>query len=117
MNAIRMDADDFAYPFGMRVEGGMAEKSADGCGNFAFVFEDVHEDETIACVQEFRVPKIPITSEKSWVFEMMQNRDDILVGSAEIGNVRPYLAHGNVPLMQPPDFAFRDVFVDDEHAA
>ena len=95
----------------------MTHEAADGGGDLPLVFADVQEDQTIPGVRQPRIPEVPVTGEKRRALEPMKDGENVFVGGAGLGDVRPDLADSDAPLTQPPDFAFRDVFVDEEHAA
>lgn len=66
---------------------------------------------------KFRILEVPVAGEKGRVLEPVEDRENVFVRGAQLGHVRPDLANGDAPFTQPPDFDFRDVFVDDEHSA
>lgn len=108
---------DFAQTLGVRVKSRMAQKATDGSRNESFVFADVQENQAELAVAKSRIPEILVASEQSRAFESMEDRNNVFVSGAGLGDVRPDLADSDPPLTQAPDFDFRDVFVEDEHAA
>lgn len=112
-----MDANDLAHAFGVRVESRMAQESANGRSDLAFVFTNIEEDQAIARVSQMAFPEILIACEERRALEPVKNRKDVVIARAWPRQVRSDLPDGDAPFTQPPDLDLRDVFVDDEHAA
>ena len=109
-------AYDLAQALRMGIERRMTKETPDGGCDFAFVFGNVHENETVSGMTQHRVPEVLIARKERRSLEPMQDGNDVFVGDAVPGDVRPDLSDGDPPFTQSPDFDFRDVFVDDEHA-
>jgi hypothetical protein len=104
--AARMEPHHFAQTLGVRVKSRVAQKATDGSRNESFMFADVQEDQAVLAMDESLIPEILVAGEQSWAFQSMENRNNVFVGSADLGDVRPDSADSDAPLTQAPDFDF-----------
>ena len=112
-----MDSDDFAHAFGMSVECRLTKETANRRGDFTLPLANIEEDQAVARMCQAPIPEILIAGEEGRTLEPMENWKDVVITDAGLGDIWADLANGDPPFTQPPDFDFRDVFVDEKHAA
>lgn len=94
---------------------GMPQKMANEDRRAAL--DPIQKHDTVARMSEPAVKEIGVACEKHGSFETLEQRDDFVVRDASETEVTSHRTVTDTPGRQQPQFGFRDVFVEDIHAA
>src|SRR4051812_46540949 len=98
-----------AHAFGLGLESRMAKKSADVRSRFSRLH--VKPDQAVALVTKTWLEEVLVLSEERDLTKAVEERDDVRVLNAVIGDFTPDLAMRNAPVSEQRPLVFGKVFV------
>ena len=90
VDALGMKANDFAHPFGVRVEFRMPQEAPDVKSSVSVV--EIEPDKTVGWMDQRAFELILVVGKERWVFAAMKKRDDVWIldaGTRQIADQKP----------------------------
>src|SRR5207244_4650550 len=103
-----------AHPLHMSIEGGVAEKAANECGDF--ILRDLHHNQTIALMAKFGSIETCVAGEKRDISASAQKRHDLLVLHPLASDVDATLPCRYSRDLQQKSLAVENIFVENDQA-
>ena len=110
-----MGASDEAEAFGTGVEARVTQEALDE--QRCFLGRNVQPNQAVTFMAQPALEKVLVAGEEGWVFEPVQQTDDVVIADARLGDLSPNNAARNTPGPEEVELVQRDILVQEIHAA